>query len=34
MGLYAGFVGNRKRLHVITDQFGQLLDGKLWELDR
>jgi AcrR family transcriptional regulator len=31
MGFYAGFVGSHDELKVITDEFKQLLTGKLWD---
>jgi len=31
MGFYAGFVGSHDELKRITDEFKQLLSGKLWE---
>jgi len=32
MGFYAGFVGSREELDVITHQFRMLLNGRLWDL--
>jgi AcrR family transcriptional regulator len=31
MGFYAGFVGNHEELELITDEFKNLLIGKLWD---
>ncbi|MFZ0831889.1 MAG: TetR/AcrR family transcriptional regulator [Mycobacterium sp.] len=31
MGFYAGFVGNHEELEMITEQFKQLMVGKLWD---
>lgn len=31
MGFYAGFVGSHEELKRITDEFKQLLTGKLWD---
>jgi AcrR family transcriptional regulator len=33
MGFYAGFVGNHDELGVITEQYGNLLTGRLWRLN-